>query len=288
MKKTKSIILIALLGMPVCFADGLGLPTESQLEEDGVQTVYPEDNLPEDWDTREPEAGKIRMLAEILLNDAKQEIENQQADVPDGEQGKDNALYVKISLWLQNTEQVLINKTRQDLLAMTSLNADILKLSKSEENVHVSVLDLVGYVQSTNIALIYNLADFFKENQVLTEDQLDKMLSAFLCVQGFTEENEWEDESMPIDSAGVFIVDSVNSTTKLKTKNLEELQAFLGGTIDNSFFERYEAAGDGMDVLKTKYAANKVAIQAKFAEIVTYADQLEAQQESPNQISLVV
>jgi len=50
---------------------------------------------------------------------------------------------------------------------------------------------------------------------------------------------------------------------------------------DNSFFERYEATGDGMDVLKTKYAANKVAIQAKFAEVVAYVAQLEAQQQNP-------
>lgn len=87
----------------------------------------------------------------------------------------------------------------------------------------------------------------------------------------------WENETEYILSAGAFIVDADKATTELKTKTLEEIKTFLGGDTDNSFFERYEDAEDGMDILKTKYAANKTAIHAKFAEVLAHVAHLENQ-----------
>jgi hypothetical protein len=58
---------------------------------------------------------------------------------------------------------------------------------------------------------------------------------------------------------------------------LEEIKTFLRGSTDSSFFERYEATGDGMDILKTKYASNKAAIHAKFDEVIAFVAQLENQ-----------
>ena len=271
------ILTAAFLGAGFSYGQGLGLPTQAQLEQQGVETNFPENNLPEDWDTRLPNAGEIRLLAEILLQEAKQKIEAQQASVPDGANGKQSTTYIKITQWLQEVDVQLATKTRVKLLDLNPLNAELLKSARSEEDLDESVLGLVGLVQSTTKGLIYNGSDFFKENQNPDVSQHDKLLVGFYC-SDFIEEPEWEDEPLPIDPAGVFVIDQNNATTKLKTKTLDEIKTFLGGDTDNGFFERYEAAGDGMDILKTRYAANKVAIQAKFAEVLAHVAQLENQQ----------
>ena len=211
------------------------------------------------------------------MQEAKQNIEAQQASVPDGANGKQSATYAKITQWLQEVDVQLATKTRVKLLDLNPLNAEILKSARSEEDLDESVLGLVGLVQSTTKGLIYNASDFFKENLNPDESQHDKLLFGFYC-SDFIEEPEWEDEPLPIDPAGIFIIDQNNAATKLTAKTLAEIKTFLGGDTDNSFFERYEAAGDGMDILKTKYAANKAAIQAKFAEVLAHVAQLENQQ----------
>ena len=122
---------------------------------------------------------------------------------------------------------------------------------------------------------IYNL---IKEKGAILSNQEWDLVAQVTLFRSLWAMGDWEDEPNYVIAPGGFIVDATKATTLLKTKTLDEIKTFLGGSIDNSFFERYEAAGDGMDVLKTKYAANKVAIQAKFAEVVAYAAQLEAQQ----------
>ncbi len=253
--------------------NGLTLP---KMNDDLIQTEHPESARPEGWATKPPAPGKIRLLAEILLQEAKDAVEAEKTSVPDGATGKGSVLYAKITQWLQQVSLVLQNKTRASLLELNPLHAEILSLSQSGENISIPVLNMVGRIQVTAKALIYNAADFYRENPNLTILEHDKILSMF-SEPLFVEMPDWEDEPLPVDRAGTFIMNHDNATAKLKAMTLERIGTFLGGDADNSFFERYEAAGDGMDILKTKYAANKVAIQAKFAEVLAYADQLENQ-----------
>lgn len=256
------------------FGEGLGLPTQEQLEQQQGVITYPDNDLPEDWDTRPPKAGEIRLYAEIVLKEARDSIMADQASVPNGPSGKESVTYAKIARWLQAVDVQLLTKTQIKLIELNSLNAEILKSIKSEGNLDKSVLNFAGRVRSTNSALIYNAFDFMNHNQNPNVTQHDNLLSGFYC-SGFVEPPEWEDRAIPIDEAGVFIINPDNAVTKLKTKSIEEIKTFLRGTVDNSFFERYEANGDGPNVIKLKYAANKAVIQSKFAEILFHLAQLE-------------
>jgi hypothetical protein len=274
----KTILLtITFIGVPLVFGEGLGLPTLSQLEQQQGVITYPDNDLPEDWDTRPPKAGEIRLYAQIVLKEAKDSIVADQASVPNGANGKESVTYTKITQWLQTVDVQLLTKTQIKLIELNSLNAEILKSIKSEDNLDMSVLNLAGRVRSTNSALIYNAFDFINNNQKPNIAQHDNLLSGFYC-SGFVDPTEWEDPRIPIDRVGVFIINPDNAVTKLKTKSIEEIETFLGGSADNSFFERYEANGDGANVLKLKYAANKAVIQSKFAEILAHLAQLENKQ----------
>lgn len=272
--KTLKIIGWIVLGITSCQAQGQNKPAGDI--SDLIQTEFPGNNRPPDWDTRPPEAGKIRLYAETLLQEAKVEIGSRLEDVPDGEEGKGSVLYTKIAQWLQEVDQILSDGSRTNLLDLNPLHAEVFANANNRGSVDSSVMGIVAEIQNLSKALVYNMADFLSENPNPTAGQHDEMIVNF-CIPTFIQENEWEDEPLPIDSAGVFITDATNSTTKLKTKTLEEIKTFLGGSTDNSFFERYDSAGDGLGILKTKYASNKAAIQAKFAEVLAHVAQLEAQ-----------
>ena len=270
------VIAIAVIGSNLVFGEGLGLPTREQLEQQGIETSFPENNRPLDWDTRPPEAGKIRLYVETILQETKEEIGNDLAEVPDGAEGKGSVLHGKITQWLQEVDQQLLNKTRIGLLDLIPLHAEVFANIGLPVPSDSPLMSAVAKMQDVAKALVYNMADFVSENPAPTVGQHDKMIVGF-CIHKFTEEGQWEDEPLPIDSAGVFVTDAANATAKLKTKTLEEIKTFLRGSTDSSFFERYEAAGDGMDILKTKYASNKAAIHAKFDEVIAFVAQLENQ-----------
>ena len=125
--------------------------------------------------------------------------------------------------------------------------------------------------------MIINSADYLLENPALSVSQHDGILNMFSIRHGLYEENVWEERRIPIDAAGVFILDPINATSKLKQKSLDEITSFLGGFSDSAFFERYDNTGDGLNFLKTKYAAEQNLIHTKLIELLAYKNQLENQ-----------
>jgi hypothetical protein len=83
----------------------------------------------------------------------------------------------------------------------------------------------------------------------------------------FCQEGEWEGKNPPINAAGVMILNAAAVVTQLKAGPWKQASQFLEGeTTASEYFDRYIPTGDGLTVLKTKYAANQDAIDAKFVE----------------------
>ncbi len=106
-------------------------------------------------------------------------------------------------------------------------------------------------------------------------------MQRFVRVYGtgrFYQEGDWEGEKPMINAAGVMILDAAAVVTQLKAGLWQQAKQFLGGeTTASGFFARYAGNGDGLPVLKTKYAANQMAIDAKFDELKAWANQQEQQ-----------
>ena len=101
---------------------------------------------------------------------------------------------------------------------------------------------------------------------------LDNLMS-FITVfsnQGFLSEGDWETSRIPIDPAGIMILDAAAVVTQLKTRPWTEAEQFLGNETVTEAFARYAVTGDGMAILKTKYAANQAMIIAKWAELADW------------------
>ncbi len=195
--------------------------------------------------------------------------------VPQGDSGQGHSNFIILQQLVTIFKSISATKDRASFFATIPQTLLILtpdKIRSIELNKSGVVLSAVRYSYVREVAF-----DISENSANISEASHDIFIN-MICHGGILSSADWEDEPMPIDSAGIFIVDPINSTTKLKTKSLKELKTFLGGITDNSFFKRYQAEGDGMEILKTKFAAEKDSIQGKLAELFVHVAQLEAQQ----------
>jgi len=90
-------------------------------------------------------------------------------------------------------------------------------------------------------------------------------------MRGFISQGDWENEPLiPIDAAGIMILDAAVVGTQLKAQPWQQANQFLGGTEPPVvFFGRYLGKGNGLEALKAKYASNQSTIDAKFYALKT-------------------
>lgn len=256
-------------------SQGLSLPNLDTLETkyaiDG-NTIDVVPSTPADFVP--PENGKLSPIDVGYIVEIHARLLQSLALVPEGEKGKDHSDFSILQQLAIDFQNVTTTKDRDALFA--TIPATLVVMSPSA-NQGYELNDARGVVSDCRYVIIQEVAFEVLENSSNVTSARHEMFVNIFCNREIRQEPDWEDEPMPIDSAGVFVTDATNSAAKLKTKTLEEIKTFLGGSTDNSFFERYESAGDGMNLLKTKYAANKATIQAKFAEVLAHVAQLEAQ-----------
>lgn len=86
------------------------------------------------------------------------------------------------------------------------------------------------------------------------------------------DETAWDvGDLMPIDSSGLFILNPDLVMEEVKKRPLNRVTCFVSNIEEPSdFFQPYTAAGDGLEVLKVKYAANKEVLDAKYRELVAW------------------
>jgi hypothetical protein len=76
-----------------------------------------------------------------------------------------------------------------------------------------------------------------------------------------------------MDSAGIMILNPAAVVTKLESLPVNRAQSFMRKLTAVDAFARYEIGGDGMLELKTKYAANKTEVIAKWNELALWVSQ---------------
>lgn len=264
------------IAMPISlFGQGLGLPDPDILEQELRNDGLISNELPpyDPADYAQPELGKVRQYERKQVLRVKGVLANYVASADPTKNWINNAntLIQKLTLFEASGLRSDLLDSINPLLGAFSNLADSQVIEDSVEHEYLDSLEELAQLIHGEI---YRL---IKENEGTLTNKEWVWISKMSLYRTLWQMGYWENKSEYILSAGAFILDANMATTELKTKTLEETEIFLGGHTDVSFFERYEAAGDGMDILKTKYAANKAAIQAKFAEVLAHVAQLENQ-----------
>jgi hypothetical protein len=230
--------------------------------------IYEEENY------NQPPFGQVMIADWKNLQTVSEKIAELLASAPNDATGKQSSWYGQIQTWRGLFDQCLASKTQADLFALIPTMAEYAGREDGTRTLSAQMESIEGEMRGMGYYVIRAMANHVTEQQAaVSPTNLNGFVKIF-AVPGFVAEGDWEDEKIPVNAAGVMILDAASVVTQLKTGPWQQAKKFLGGaTTANGFFSRYFGTGDGLAVLKTKYAANQLAIAAKFGELKAWADQ---------------
>lgn len=243
------------------------------------QGVDPDAIIYDDGDFDSPPAGQVTMAHWKDLGRINQKIGEDIQNAPDDATGKQSVAYAPLQAWKTLFDHFISTKASADLLALAPgivvyHNRPEEQISSTElQNIRGRMTEIIYYVVEALAAKVV------QSNGVLNSTDLGSAVDIF-SIYRLVDGTMWDppDVPMPIDWAGVMIIDAPAAVTELKAGPWQQAKKFLNGeTTAGGYFVRYTGSGDGLAVLKTKYAANQSAIDAKFNELKTWADQQEQQ-----------
>ena len=273
--KTQLLLITILTGMASANLLGVGLrlPAGNIGNEDAIGRGAAPEPTPEEL--AEPPAGEIRKLYLRDVNASRSGLGAVLGAVPAGPEGQQSPIFAKLQTIKAGLDQLAASRLEAQLFGLIPTMAETFKFEFTETPEFVR--DSIGWLQDLSPAMLYSIARHVTRlNANVMAGNLSNFVQLFSTSGGFVLESDWEDDPSPINSAGVMILDAASVVTQLKAAPWQQAKNFLGGEDQaNTFFARYLAGGDGLAVLKTKYAQSQAAIDAKFVELKNWVAQQE-------------
>lgn len=269
--------IVCLLACSITSANDVTLPALEEMESIAADRgdisvgVDSESIRFEVGDFEKPEPGKLSGADLKWLDEIQRKTDDNLNRAPAGELGQNAQWYPYMRDLNGSLATTIANRSAADLLGiMDPLRVFIERESEAEwcEQLQTAESYLTQCGSYMIRALAYHVGD---QNGVLEEGLLRDAVKLFGNGK-LVDETAWdEDDVMPIDSAGLFIVNPVVVLDELKKRPVERARFFLCGVSEASeFFRRYGGGGDGLEVLKVKYGANREVIEGKYAEAVAW------------------
>lgn len=198
------------------------------------------------------------------------------AQAPDDSTGKQSEWYPKLQAWKAGLDQAISSGKQEDVFKMIPAMADYFTRDKSGEHPEHFLRLFETQMYDCGPYMIMAAGAYVKQHNgevdAATLSNLVKLFSTY----GFFMESDWEDQTEPIGPADLMIVNPTAVVGQLETGPWQQAQHFVGGiTSPSDFFAGYGPKGDGLAVLKAKYAAQQPMIDAEFKGLVGW----EARQE---------
>jgi hypothetical protein len=290
--KTKLIYILvafAMLDQNAARSEGLGLPSAATLEQQALSSgaaykgTHPSDVVFDESDFDAPSPGQVMIADWKRLQSVNQIVAGLLSSAPDDETGKQSAWYGQLQTWKGSFDQFVSSKSQANLFALIPTMAAYVGREDGSRTLAPQLEQIEDQMRGMGYYVIRAMGNHVTEQQATVAQATVNKFASVFALSGFVDEGAWEDETMPINSSGVMILDASAVVTQLKAEPWQQAKQFLGGaTTASGFFARYTGSGDGLPVLKTKYAANQSTIDAKFNELKTWADQQEQQAEGGN------
>lgn len=268
-----------LFNFPSVFAQGLTLPAGNAGIEDAVGRVVQSEPTAEEL--AQPPAGEIQKFYLRNVNESRSGLATVLAAVPEGGEGQQSPLFQKMQTIKAGLDQLASSRLELELFSLIPSMAEVFEAES--EDVPRFVSDSIGWLQNLSPSLLHSIARHVaRQNGIVAAINLTNFVKVFAAKRGFISGGDWEDEPLPINAAGVMILEASAVVNQLKAGPWQSAKQFLGGADQAGvFFARYVAAGDGLAALKTKYAQNQAAIDAKFVELKHWVAQQEAAASPP-------
>ncbi len=277
--RTLTVICLLPLSTPI-YADGLSLPDITTLEamarergelKDGPQSdgiIYNE----HDFDP--PPKGKIQKAELKWLKKLADEITLNLTAAPNNTGGKQSLWYPGMLVLRNGLVHAVQTEKEQDLLNLTG---HLISFAERDQGMSASfgpeLQEVEWRMLSLGTSIIRALAYHIQNGSGEVEAGLLRQAVRLFGNGRLVDESAWDvDDLMPVDSAGMFILNPDLAIEEVKKRSPERVRYFLTNVSEPSeFFARYAATGDGLAKLKTKYAAGKSTIDARFRTLAAWA-----------------
>ncbi len=175
--------------------------------------------------------------------------------------------FAKLQFLSSKLSQLGASKLQTDLFALISETGEVFA---ADGNAPEFVNQAAASLHALDVVMIHAVKQHITEqNAAISPSNITLFIKVF-SDKGFVNEPDWEEQPIPIDSAGIMILDAAAVVTQLKTRPWQEADQFLGNRTAAEAFARYAVSGDGMAILRTKYAADQATITAKWNELADW------------------
>jgi len=220
-----------------------------------------------------PPVGQVKKSHLRTVNQLRTILATTLAAVPAGAGGQGSLWFAKAQAYKAGLDTISISSLQADCIALIPKIADLLAARKEVyegQNVPEFALQSAGLANGFSTVLIHAIEQHVvDQNGNVSAANLINFSTVFSNA-GFLSEGDWEESRIPIDAAGIMILDAAAVVAQLKNRPWQEAEQFLGNNTAADAFARYAVSGDGMAVLKTKYAANQATITAKWNELAAW------------------
>lgn len=252
-------------------SQGLTIPEGDGGIADSISNALPTPYTPDELAA--PPAGEIRKLGLRAVNSAKASLQTALAPVPSADQ--ENRSY-NIALSAGQKLESVISDRQQDQLF--SLIEDMIALNEAaaDETSPVFVKSAAEALGQLKAVIVHEIAAYIAtRNATVPAEKLSLFVSAFIK-GSIIEMGDWEDKAIPVSGTGLVILDAAAAVTLIKAEPWQDVERYIGGATAAEAFRPYTPSGDGLTVLKIKYAANQATIDAKWNELAAWAAQQRA------------
>jgi hypothetical protein len=252
-------------------ATGLTLPANDPLIQGDLNAPAEPEFTPAELAV--PPVGQIQKSHLRTVNQLRTILTATLSVIPVGMEGTGSPWFTKAQNYKAGMDTVAASSLQADCFALIPKIADLLAARKEVyegNNVPEFALQCAGLANGFSTVLIHAIErHIIDQNGTVSAPNLISFCTVF-STPGFRSEGDWEASTIPINSAGIMILDAAVVVTQLKTRPWQEADQFLGNNTSAEAFKRYAVTGDGMAILKTKYAGNQAIITAKWNELAAW------------------
>lgn len=223
-------------------------------------------------DLADPPDGEIRKQYLSEVNELRAALKANLAAAPAAAEGQESPWMSKFQALRTGLDRLAASRLQRDLFDLIPLMKDLFNANGKPGFSDYFVVQ-TGLVLALRVSVIEAVAEHVSDqNAKVAESDLADFVTIF-CDYGFVCPTDWEGATMPIDPAGIMILDPAAVVTQLKALPWKQAERFLGNHETTETFEDYESTGSGLAVLKTKLAAHQPDILAKWRELADWVAQ---------------
>jgi hypothetical protein len=233
--------------------------------------------LPYDQESRKnPNGmGKIGRTALMTMKDVADHMEEVLASAADDGSGKGSTWHEKLESWHTLLRSVIQTQSQADLFALVPTAAEFQERNREKEPLAGPIDDLRFWMGHLGYIFIVESGRVAAENNGSLDDRTAGVAISVFSVVGINSDPWPENESPPIDPAGILIA-RPEILQSLENLPINQLSFFLRTQSADTFFRRYEVGGDGMPALIERYRENRAALHNAFETLAKRAKEAQS------------